>query len=133
MKPAYHDGMRELQDRFDSRRLADRLDEKLARAAFTAASRRTRPWRCFIDFRAPSRMRVNGRASLHFDDPLMPSYAGAQAIVRVRAERIFPNCPRYIHRMELVQASPYVPVAGAAAPAPAWKRNPAFSDVLPRD
>jgi hypothetical protein len=87
----------------------------------------------FIDFQAPNRMRVNGRAALHFDDPLMPSYAGAQAIVRVRAERIFPNCPRYIHRMALVQASPYVPVAGAAAPVPAWKRNPAFSDVLPRD
>ena len=39
MEPAYHDAMRTLQDRFDTRRLADRLDERLARAAFTAEDR----------------------------------------------------------------------------------------------
>ncbi len=33
--PTYHEGMRRLQDRFDSRRLADRLDERLGRSAFT--------------------------------------------------------------------------------------------------
>src|SRR5438477_6301241 len=32
----YHDGNRALQDAFDSRRIADRLEEKLTRAAFTA-------------------------------------------------------------------------------------------------
>src|SRR5687768_4759014 len=32
----YHDGNRQLQDTFDSRRIADRLEEKLARSAFTA-------------------------------------------------------------------------------------------------
>jgi predicted pyridoxine 5'-phosphate oxidase superfamily flavin-nucleotide-binding protein len=31
----YHDGNRRLQDRFASRRLADRLEEKLTRTAFT--------------------------------------------------------------------------------------------------
>src|SRR5262245_18067259 len=36
---AYHAGMRSLQDRFDTRRLADRLDEKLSRTAFTAEDR----------------------------------------------------------------------------------------------
>jgi len=35
----YHAGMRRLQDRFDSRRLADRLDERLGRRAFTAEDR----------------------------------------------------------------------------------------------
>jgi len=35
----YHEGMRRLQDRFDTRRLADRLDEKLGRAAFTEEDR----------------------------------------------------------------------------------------------
>ena len=39
MSSAYHDGMRRLQDRFDSRRLADRLDEKLGRREFTAEDR----------------------------------------------------------------------------------------------
>src|ERR1700704_3485666 len=32
----YHDGNRALQDRFDSRRISDRLEEKLTRTAFTA-------------------------------------------------------------------------------------------------
>ncbi len=32
----YHEGNRELQDRFESRRISDRLEEKLARTAFTA-------------------------------------------------------------------------------------------------
>ena len=35
MSDAYHEGMRALQDRFDTRRLAERLDETLARRAFT--------------------------------------------------------------------------------------------------
>ena len=37
--PTYHAGMRELQDRFDTRALADRLDERLGRSAFTAEDR----------------------------------------------------------------------------------------------
>ena len=32
----YHDGNRRLQDAFDSRRISDRLEEKLTRTAFTA-------------------------------------------------------------------------------------------------
>jgi len=35
MSIMYHDGNRRLQDRFDSRRLADRLEQKLTRTAFT--------------------------------------------------------------------------------------------------
>ena len=35
----YHEGMRQLQDRFDSRRLADRLDERLGRGAFSDEDR----------------------------------------------------------------------------------------------
>ena len=35
MSIMYHDGNRHLQDRFDSRRIADRLEEKLTRTAFT--------------------------------------------------------------------------------------------------
>ena len=31
----YHDGNRRLQDQFDSRRISDRLEEKLTRAQFT--------------------------------------------------------------------------------------------------
>ena len=189
-RPMYHDHSRELQDHFDSRRIADRLAEKLLRAEFSDEDRafigeqsffflatadahgqpdcsykggapgfvrvaapdtlafpsydgngmfKSLGNICanpavgilFIDFQAAKRLRVNGRAALHLEDPLKPEYPGAQAIVRVRAEHIFPNCPRYIHRMQLVETSPYVPAAGAAAPVPGWKRNPAFKDYLP--
>src|ERR1051325_3391387 len=36
MSIMYHDGNRQLQDRFDSRRISDRLEEKLTRTIFTA-------------------------------------------------------------------------------------------------
>ncbi|MFL5044023.1 MAG: pyridoxamine 5'-phosphate oxidase family protein [Xanthobacteraceae bacterium] len=35
----YHDGNRRLQDQFDSRRISDRLEEKLTRSEFTADDR----------------------------------------------------------------------------------------------
>ena len=51
--------------------------------------------------------------------------------MRVRAQRVFPNCPRYIHRMALVERSAYVPRAGVATPVPDWKRGPLAAGVLP--
>jgi predicted pyridoxine 5'-phosphate oxidase superfamily flavin-nucleotide-binding protein len=39
MSILYHDGNRQLQDRFDSRRISDRLEEKLTRTAFTAGDK----------------------------------------------------------------------------------------------
>jgi predicted pyridoxine 5'-phosphate oxidase superfamily flavin-nucleotide-binding protein len=189
---AYHAGMRQLQDRCDTRKLADRLDEKLARTSFTDEDRvfiESRPLfflatadadgrpdcsykggtpgfvrvtgadelafpsydgngmfrslgnvlvnpavaLLFIDFERPNRLRVNGSASVDNDDPLLASYVGAQFVVRVRAVRIFPNCPRYIHRMTITEASPYVPRADHTPPIPKWKRFDDFSDVLPHD
>jgi predicted pyridoxine 5'-phosphate oxidase superfamily flavin-nucleotide-binding protein len=191
IRPMYHDHSRALQDHFDSRRIADRLAEKLLRGEFSDEDRafigeqsffflatadaqgcpdcsykggapgfvrvaaadtlafpsydgngmfkslgniESNPavGLLFIDFQAGKRLRVNGRARLHLDDPLMADFPGAQAVVRVQAQHIFPNCPRYIHRMQMVEPSPYVPVADAATPVPGWKRNPAFKDYLPR-
>ena len=188
----YHQAMRQLQDRFQTRRLADRLEEQLGRTAFTAedrefiASRRFfflatadaagRPdcsykggaagfvrvsgdselafpsydgngmfrslgnilanaavGLLFIDFERPNRLRVNGRARIAKNDPLLDDFEGAQLIVRVQAERIFPNCPRYVHRMQIAEELPYVPRAGCTPPVPKWKRFDIFRDVLPPD
>lgn len=87
----------------------------------------------FIDFTAarPSRLRVNGTASIDRADPLLASYPGAQLVVRVQTSEVFPNCPRYIHRMQLVERSRYVPQAGIAAPVPDWKRAAWACDVVP--
>jgi predicted pyridoxine 5'-phosphate oxidase superfamily flavin-nucleotide-binding protein len=188
--PMYHDGSRQLQDRFSTRQLADRLAEVLARDAFTENDRafiESRPLfflatadadgqpdcsykggaprfvrvvdprtlafpsydgngmfkslgnvlanpqvgMLFIDFESPNRLRVNGKASVHEDDPLLLQFVGAQLIVRVRAEAIFPNCPRYIHRMKLVEHSAYAPCQGHTPPIPKWKQFPEFRNALP--
>ena len=188
----YNAGSRELQDRFDTRRLADRLDERTGRDHIRAedadfiermdmfflatADAEGRP-QCsykggepgfvrvldahtlafpnydgngmylswgnalvnphvgllFIDFVAerPTRLRVEGVASVELDDELAATWPEAQFVVRVRAERVFPNCPRYIHRMALVERSVYVPRAGIATPVPDWKRGPLADGVLP--
>jgi predicted pyridoxine 5'-phosphate oxidase superfamily flavin-nucleotide-binding protein len=187
----YHERSRELQDRFDSRRLADRLFETLSRTEFTdedrafiessplfflatadaegrpdcsykgglpgfvrVLDRRTLAFPSydgngmfkslgnvlanpnvgllFIDFENPRRLRVNGTATVSADDALLAQCEGAQLIVRVSAERIFPNCPRYIHRMQIVETSPYAPCKGKEPPVPKWKTFPQFKDVLPK-
>jgi uncharacterized protein len=193
MSEAYHRGSRELQDRYDTRRLADRLQERFlddaligpADRAFiermdmfflATADPKGRP-QCsykggapgfvrvldertvafpnydgngmylsagnvalnpcvgmlFIDFVSarPSRLRLNGVASLDDQDELLDGYPGAQFVVRVRATEVFPNCPRYIHRMALVERSRFVPEAGVQAPVPDWKRTDWACDVLP--
>src|SRR4051794_33864393 len=77
----------------------------------------------FVDFAAerPSRLRVNGTASIHERDELMAAYPEAPLVVRVAATQVFPNCPRYIHRMALVERSRFVPRRGAETPVPEWK------------
>jgi hypothetical protein len=188
--PVYHDGQRQLQDHFDSRRIADRLEQHTYRTAFTdgdrgfieaadmfflaTADRDGNPdcsykggapgfvrvlsatelaWPdydgngqfrslgnvavhapvalLFIDWAKPRRLRVHGRARLCFDDPMLASMPGGQLLVRVTVDRIFPNCPRYIHTMERGAPSPYVPQAGEEAPVPGWKKDERFADALP--
>ena len=85
----------------------------------------------FMSFEQPKRLRVNGTATVAADDPLMKEFAGAQLMVRVTARHIFPNCPRYVPRMQLVERSEYVPVEGCVAPIPKWKMRPQFNEVLP--
>ena len=87
----------------------------------------------FVDFEKPNRLRVNGvaRVSNANEDPLLADYPGAQLIVRVHAECIFPNCPRYIHTMQIVDYSVYVPRPNHTPPVPAWKEQDAFRDALP--
>ena len=85
----------------------------------------------FIDFERQRRMRVDGTARLLLDDPLIERYPEAQFIVRVDAHRIYPNCPRYIHKYQLVERSHFVPRAADATPIPAWKQSDWAADVLP--
>jgi predicted pyridoxine 5'-phosphate oxidase superfamily flavin-nucleotide-binding protein len=84
----------------------------------------------FIDFELPKRLRVEGEASLSSDDPLIGGTVGAQLIVRVRVRTIYPNCPRYIPKMQLIEPSIYASRAGIESPEPAWKGFPEFKDAV---
>ena len=87
----------------------------------------------FIDFLRPRRLRISGEASVHFDDPLLPAYPEAQFVVRVAVTRVFPNCPRYVHKYALVERSGFVPKAGCTTPVPNWKKSDWAADVLPEN
>ncbi|GGJ15290.1 pyridoxamine 5'-phosphate oxidase family protein [Neoroseomonas lacus] len=187
----YHQGNRELQDAFGTRKLADRLEERLHRSAFTPEDEafiaslrffflatataeghpdcsfkggdpgfarviapdllvfpdydgngmfkslgniRTNPHvgLLFIGMEEkPRRLRVNGTAQVVREDPLLASFEGAQALVRVTPEDIFPNCPRNIPRLQVVEESPFVPRRGVDRVEPAWKSFEMFADVVP--
>lgn len=85
----------------------------------------------FIDFEIPNRLRLQGRASVVVDDPLLAEYAEAELIVRVAVQQIWVNCPRYIHRYEKLEPSRYVPRSACETPLAEWKRLDAVQDVLP--
>ena len=51
--------------------------------------------------------------------------------MRVRPSEIFPNCPRYIHKMSLVEYRRTRPAPGHVPPEPEWKRMDLFRDYLP--
>lgn len=85
----------------------------------------------FIDFQNQGRVRLNGTASIDFNDPLLSTWPEAQFVVRVKAEEVFPNCPRYIHKMELVERSVHVPQSGRETSDADWKKY--FEAVLPEE
>jgi predicted pyridoxine 5'-phosphate oxidase superfamily flavin-nucleotide-binding protein len=190
---SYSDASRGLQDEFDTKRLADRLDERFIQRGvidaddkafierldmffLATADAEGRPqcsykggdpglvkvvdeqtvaFPCydgngmflsmgnvidnphvgmlFIDFAGnpPRRLRLNGTASIDRLDPLADHWERVQFVVRVHATEVFPNCPRYIHRMELVERSRFVPRDECAPPVPDWKRTDWARDVLP--
>jgi predicted pyridoxine 5'-phosphate oxidase superfamily flavin-nucleotide-binding protein len=188
----FSDDSRFWQDRFDSRRIADRIDDLLVHPTIDEHARRfiesrdmfflatvdadgnpqcsykggdpgfvrvlddrtlafpvydgngmflslgnirnnTKVGMLFIDFDNPNRLRVNGVATIDPDDPITDSMPGAVLVVRVRTDQVFPNCGRYIHKMQLVERSTFVPHAGVDTPIPDWKRMTWAQDQLPDD
>jgi predicted pyridoxine 5'-phosphate oxidase superfamily flavin-nucleotide-binding protein len=85
----------------------------------------------FINFENPSRLRLNGTAEVHEQDPLLAAYHEAQVVVRVRIGELFINCPRYVPTCKQVESSPYVPHPCRRTPIPDWKRKHFLRDVLP--
>ena len=86
----------------------------------------------FVDFEGQQRLRLQGVASIVEDDELLAEYPEAQFIVRVDLTEVYKNCPRYIHKYQLVEASAYVPRPGQETPEPEWKRSDELSGLLPK-
>ena len=85
----------------------------------------------FIDFEKQNRLRVNGTAAISDQDELRNEFPGSVFIIRVKAEKIFPACPRYIHKMQMIELSEYAPKANYTPPIPDWKKFEDFRDALP--
>ncbi len=86
----------------------------------------------FVDFQGQQRLRLQGVASIVEDDELLVEYPEAQFIVRVDLTEVYKNCPRYVHKYQLIEASPYVPRPGQETPEPEWKRSAELSSLLPQ-
>jgi uncharacterized protein len=186
----FHDASRTLQDRFDTRRVADRIDELLVKDTISDSDREfieradmfflatadehghpdcsykggdpgfvhvlddqtiafpnydgngmylsmgnimlnPHVGLLFIDFERGHRLRLNGTAIIDSSEDATAGWPEAQFVIRVRASEVFPNCPRYIHRYELVRRSSFVPRPHRTTPVPSWKRSDWAVDTLP--
>jgi len=85
----------------------------------------------FVDFERPHRLRVRGKARVLRDGAILASYPGADLAVEVEISEAWQNCPRYVHRMTRMVASPYLPDEDGEAPFALWKRIDAVQEVLP--
>ena len=190
MSELYHDGNRRLQDQFETRKLADRIEERIVSPTiregdrefiermdmfFLATADAHGKPQCsykggdpgfvrvldehtiafpsydgngmfmslgnlernpqvgllFVDFLNQWRLRLNGVATVEPNDPLVAAYPEAQLVVRIKVSEVFGNCPRYVHKMQLVERSRFVPHEACQTPVPEWKRDDWASDVLP--
>lgn len=192
----FHDGMRELQDRYEGREVPDRLEEHRMRTAFNDEDRQfiesspfffmstatpesvdcsfkggepgfvrvtgpsslewpdydgNRMYRSlgnilknprvgllFINFDGrlfnnARRLRVNGSAEIDDSAEAIAEIPGAKRIVRLSAEHIFTNCPRYIPKLGMEEESVYIPRDGYEPPDPAWKSMPFMKDLFDRE
>ncbi|WGS86651.1 pyridoxamine 5'-phosphate oxidase family protein [Methylomonas sp. UP202] len=77
----------------------------------------------FVDFQRQARLRFNGDAYIEVDDVLRGEWPEAELVVRVSLREMFPNCPRYIHKMALIEESTFVPKAERKTPAAVLNRT----------
>jgi hypothetical protein len=73
---------------------------------------------------------VQGTASLSKDPALLAHYKEADFVVTVKLSEFWVNCPRYIPKMEKIQASRYVPREHCETPLAGWKQLDLVQDVI---
>jgi len=81
----------------------------------------------FIQFDAnPRRLRINGKCTLAGGDE-----KDSKITVRLQADEIFRNCPRYIPDLSSNNPSPYLPDPNGVGAKPEWKSFDDLRDALP--
>jgi hypothetical protein len=185
----YHEGQRELQDRYEGRAVADQLEKHRWHNVFTDEDKEfieTAPffflataWQdhvdcsikggipgfvrviapnvivwpdydgnrmyrslgnlqrnsavglLFLKFDAKSTLlRINGHAQIDENPDVIRDIPGAKRLIRVVAQNIFYNCPRYVPNMELIEESLYSPRSNYTPPDPEWKSRDYIKEVL---
>jgi len=86
----------------------------------------------FISFEKPHRVRIHGNARLVRDDEVLRLWPETALAVQADITKMWINCPRYIHRMQALQASKFVPRHGQETPQPEWKSMQEIADVVPQ-
>jgi len=84
----------------------------------------------FIDFETPQRLRLRGEARFLREGPMLDSYPGANLVVEISVNHVWVNCPRYVHRMQPLEQSPYLPQKDGSVSLALWKRIDILQDVL---
>lgn len=84
----------------------------------------------FMSFEAPSRLRVQGTASISKDPALLAQFKEADFVVTVKLSEFWQNCPRYIPKYEKVRDSRYVPREHCETPLAGWKQLDLVQDIL---
>ena len=76
------------------------------------------------------RLRINGCAEINETPKAVEGLPGAKRLIRVTADHIFTNCPRYIPKLGLEEVSDYVPADGYTPPKPPWKSMSFVKDIF---
>lgn len=76
------------------------------------------------------RLRINGHAEVDERPEAIAGLPGAKRLIRVTAEHIFSNCPRYIPKFAAAEGSVYTPRDGYEPPDPAWKSMGFMKDLF---
>lgn len=84
----------------------------------------------FIDFERPYRIRLQGRAELVQEGPLLKMFKEAEFVIKVAVTETWMNCPRYIHRYKKLEVSRYAPGVEDETPFCEWKRIDMMQDTL---
>lgn len=132
MSRLYGAQQRALQDRFDTRRIADKIEAlaihpELGDMEKAFIESRDMFWLSTID--------EQGRPTVSYKggDPgfVKAQFLEAQLVVRVAVTEVWPNCPRYVHRYQKSLRSRYVPRTQCETPLAGWKRIDIIQDDLP--